>query len=99
MATTTTTTQVLLQLQLPQVAETHLLLQQLLHQVLFDESAIMHSHFICCACHNDCVITPPPPPRVHMHMQLSGWVKTFAVQEQRALQPPLLCFAVTPKQH
>ena len=35
MVTTITMTKVLLQLQLLQVAETHLLLQQLLHQVLF----------------------------------------------------------------
>lgn len=41
MATTTTTTQVLLQLQLVQAAETHLLLQQLLHQVLLEENRIM----------------------------------------------------------
>lgn len=68
MATTTTTTQVLLQLQLLQAVETRLLLQQLLHQVLFDESMIMHPQILCCACHDGWV-----PPNVHM--QLCDWVQ------------------------
>ena len=44
MATTIITTRVLLQLQLLQAAETHLLLQQLLHQVLLDENRMMVIH-------------------------------------------------------